>query len=78
MRAEPIVNGLKQDWAGSVQVLQVNIHDRENRALTDRLDAQFTPTFLLFDAAGKEVWRSVGQIDPDEVKGQVENLAGTG
>jgi thioredoxin-related protein len=78
MRAEPIVNGLKEEWAGSVQVLQVNIHDRENRALTERLHAQFTPTFVLFDATGQEVWRSVGQIDADEVKGKVEDLEGLG
>ncbi|UCG24436.1 MAG: thioredoxin family protein [Chloroflexota bacterium] len=72
------MNGLKEDWAGSIQVLQVNVHDRENRALIERLDAQFTPTFLLFDAFGQEVWRSVGQIDADEVKGRVETLEGSG
>lgn len=74
MRAEPIVNGLKEDWAGAVQVIQVNIHDRESRALTERLNAQFTPTFLLFDAAGQEVWRVVGQIDADEAKRRVQAL----
>ena len=74
MRAEPIVNGLKEEWAGSVQVVQVNINDRESRALTERLDAQFTPTFILFDAAGQEVWRTVGQIDADQVKKRAETL----
>ena len=74
MRAEPIVNGLKEDWAGSVQFVQVNIHDRESRALTERLDAQFTPTFILFDAAGQEVWRMVGQIDTDQVRERVNIL----
>ena len=74
MRAEPIVNGLQKEWADSVQVLQVNIQDHENRALTNRLQASFTPTFILFDAAGQEVWRSVGQINAAEVKEQVEAL----
>jgi len=78
MRAEPIVNGLKEEWAGSVQVLQVNIHDRENRALTERLNAQFTPTFVLFDASGQEVWRSVGQIDADEARVKVKDLEEVG
>ena len=74
MRAEPIVSGLKEEWAGSVQVLQVNIQQRENRALTERLDAQFTPTFVLFDASGQEVWRSVGQVDADDVRERVAAL----
>ena len=55
-------------------VLQVNIQQRENRALTERLDAQFTPTFVLFDASGQEVWRSVGQVDADDVRERVAAL----
>jgi thioredoxin-related protein len=75
MRAEPIVNGLEKEWAGSVQVVQVNILDRANQALVERLDARFTPTFVLFDANGEEAWRSVGSIAPDEARAQVEALA---
>lgn len=74
MRAEPIVNGLEREWAGSVQVVQVNIQDGANRALIERVDARFTPTFVLFDAGGREVWRSVGAINPDEARAQVEAL----
>jgi thiol-disulfide isomerase/thioredoxin len=74
MRAEPIVNGLEEEWGGSVQVVQVNIRDQASRSLIDRLDAQFTPTFVLFDAGGEEVWRSVGNINAAEVQGQVEAL----
>ncbi len=75
MRAEPIVNGLEKEWAGSVQVVQVNIQDRSNQELIERLDARFTPTFVLFDAGGEEVWRSVGAIQADEARAQVEALA---
>ena len=75
MRAEPIVNGLEREWAGSVQVIQINIQDRANRAMVERLGARFTPTFVLFEAAGEEVWRSVGSINPDEVRAQVAALA---
>jgi thiol-disulfide isomerase/thioredoxin len=76
MRAEPIVNGLEEEWGDSVQVVQVKIQDKENQALIKRLDAVYTPTFVLFDAAGQEVWRSVGQIDADEVKDRVKTLDG--
>jgi hypothetical protein len=74
MRAEPIVNGLEKEWAGTVQVVQVNIRDSEGRALIERIGAQFTPTFVLFDAGGQEVWRTVGAIDAAEVKRQVATL----
>lgn len=75
MRAEPIVNGLEREWAGTVQVVQVNIQNRSNEPLLERLDARFTPTFVLIDAAGEEAWRSVGSINADEVRRQVEALA---
>ena len=68
------MNGLEEEWAGSVEVVQVNIQDRENRALIERVGAQFTPTFVLFDGAGQEVWRSVGSINAGEVKDQVEAM----
>jgi len=74
MRAEPIVNGLEEEWRGAVQVIQVNIRDRDGRALIDRVGAQFTPTFVLFDAGGEEVWRSVGALDAEAVKRQVAEL----
>jgi len=76
MRAEPIVNGLEKEWAGQVQVVQIDIQDRSNRALIERVDARFTPTFILFDAGGQEAWRSVGAIDPGQVRRQVEALDG--
>ncbi len=27
-----------------------------------------TPTFIFFDLDGNEVWRSIGMIDPDQVR----------
>jgi thiol-disulfide isomerase/thioredoxin len=74
MRAEPIVKRLQKEWVGSVQVLQVNINDREGKAFLDGLGVRFTPTFVLFDDEGQEVWRSVGQINAGEVKEQVAAL----
>jgi thiol-disulfide isomerase/thioredoxin len=74
MRAEPIVNGLEEEWGDSVQVVQLKMQEKENQALIERLDAIYTPTFVLFDASGKEVWRSVGQIDAYEVKDRVKAL----
>ena len=69
------MNGLKQEWGEEVLVLQVNIQDQESKSLIERLEAQFTPTFILFDSDGQERWRAVGQLDAEEVKAQVEALS---
>ena len=74
MRAEPIVNGLKQEWADEVLVMQLNIHQEANEIIIKQLDAQFTPTFVLLDESGTEVWRQVGAIDENEVRRQVSNI----
>ncbi len=72
MRAEPIVNGLKEEWADDVLVLQLNIHQKANEQLVRQLNAQFTPTFVLLDESGDEVWRHVGVIDATEARRQVD------
>jgi thioredoxin-related protein len=33
-----------------------------------RYRLQYTPTFVLFDAAGIELWRTVGAVDPQQVR----------
>ena len=71
MRAEPVVNGLEEEWGDQVLVVQVDIHARENQTLLSRLDVQFTPTFVLYDLKGQEVWRSVGAIDAEEAREKV-------
>lgn len=74
MRAEPIVNGLEEEWGDQVLVVQVDIHGRENQTLLSDLDVQFTPTFVLYDLKGQEVWRSVGAIDAVEARGKVATV----
>jgi thioredoxin-related protein len=32
---------------------------------------EFTPTFILFDAAGKEQWRGVGQLDAAQIRARL-------
>lgn len=73
-QARPIVDGLENEWGDAVQVVRLNIHDEASAALLQQLDFRFTPTFILFDAAGSEVWRSVGSLSPDEVNQQLNQL----
>ncbi len=74
MRAEPIVNGLEEEWGDQVLVVQVDIHARENQTLLSSLSVQFTPTFVLYDLKGQEVWRSVGAIDAVAAREKVETI----
>jgi hypothetical protein len=63
--ARPIVDGLAREAAGEVDVLRVSVASPAGRALGNRWRARAVPTFLLFDQAGREVWRtfSVPTVD---------------
>jgi thioredoxin-related protein len=34
---------------------------------------EFTPTFIYFDAAGNEIWRTVGDFTPQLVRDSLAN-----
>ncbi|MBE9524630.1 MAG: hypothetical protein IMY76_05995 [Chloroflexi bacterium] len=34
----------------------------------------FTPTFVLFNAQGIELWRVIGSLDPDQVRQSMASL----
>jgi thioredoxin-related protein len=73
-RARPIVDGLEAEWGNAVQVARLNIHDAAAADLLQQLNFRFTPTFILFDETGREVWRAVGSLSPDEVNQQIHTL----
>jgi thioredoxin-related protein len=39
------------------------VQDRAGRELARDYGAKFTPTFILFDAGGRELWRAVYALD---------------
>jgi len=51
-----------------LQVIRLNVQDPAGREMSERLRAMGVPTFILFDASGREVWRQVGVIDPQKVR----------
>jgi thiol-disulfide isomerase/thioredoxin len=73
-QARPIVDGLEAEWGDAVQVVRLNIHDETAVNLLQRLDFRYTPTFILFDDSGSEVWRTVGSLSPDQVNRQINRL----
>ena len=67
MAASPVVDGIERQHAGQLIVVRLNVQDPSALPWLSRFGFQATPTFLLFDASGAEVWRSVGSIEPERV-----------
>jgi thioredoxin-related protein len=64
MAAKPIVDGIEKQHADDLTVIRVNVQDEAMQPLMETYAFQFTPTFILFDPAGEEIFRTVGAIDP--------------
>ncbi len=65
---KPAVDRLERAWQGKLAVRRVDIQSAEGRQLAQRYRVEFTPTFILFDAAGREQWRGVGRLDADQIR----------
>ena len=68
MAMKPVVDGIEQEHIDRLVVVRVNLQDPAGKILGDRYESVFTPTFLLFDSEGEIAWKSVGSIDPAEVR----------
>jgi thiol-disulfide isomerase/thioredoxin len=67
--AKPMLDDLEQDLAGQLQVLRLNVASPSGREIAAQLNVDNrTPTFVLLDPDGTEVWRSFGILDPSAVK----------
>lgn len=60
MAAKPIVDRLKIDWKTG-QILRVDVLSTVGREFANQHGFEGTPTFVLFDAAGREVQRWRGK-----------------
>jgi hypothetical protein len=68
MAARPIVDGIESELKDRLTVIRLDIQDDNGSALGRELGAIYTPTFILFDEQGRERLRSVGRLDPDDVR----------
>lgn len=53
--------------------IRLNIQETVGMELAPLYDFQFTPTFIYFDSEGNEVWRMVGDFDPQRVRDSLAN-----
>jgi thioredoxin-related protein len=66
------VDGLEEELEGDVVFIRLNIQESIGRELAPVYGFQFTPTFIFFDAQGGELWRSVGDLDPQKVRDSLQ------
>jgi thiol-disulfide isomerase/thioredoxin len=66
--ARPIIDRLETDLEGQLTVIRLDIASGPGQELGARLGFRATPTFVLFDVHGNELWRSIGTLDPEAVR----------
>lgn len=69
---KPIVDGLEQKDKGRLNVIRVNIQSTTDHTLAALYNFQYTPTFIFFDAHGRVLWRSIGQLDVNQVNNSLK------
>jgi thiol-disulfide isomerase/thioredoxin len=68
LSAKPIVDGIEREFAGKLTVIHLDIHEPVGQELGEIYRFQYTPTFILLDGEGEEVWRTIGAINPSDVR----------
>lgn len=58
--ARPSVDGLERDTRGRMNVVRVDIQSQSADLVMARYGVRGTPTYILVDGEGREVWRQVG------------------
>ncbi len=69
----PVVDQIEQKYRDRLIVIRVNIQSASGRELARYYQFEYTPTFIFFDGQGREVWRSVGELDPNRVTESLES-----
>jgi thiol-disulfide isomerase/thioredoxin len=73
MAARPFLDRIDEDNP-DLNIVRIDVQDPEAESILETYDFQYTPTFILFDATGEELWRSAGAIDPQLVEDSLETL----
>lgn len=71
MTIRPVVDAVEREFGDSLLVIRLNVQDPDHRELALSYGFEFTPTFILFDSDGRELWRSIYLLDPAKVRAHV-------
>jgi thiol-disulfide isomerase/thioredoxin len=69
---KPVVDRLEKELGNQIEVIRINIQNTAGRELSQDYDFQYTPTFIFFDAGGKELWREVGSLNVQRVRDSLQ------
>jgi thiol-disulfide isomerase/thioredoxin len=65
---KPVVDGLESELGDRLKIIRINIQDEVGRELVPVYNFVYTPTYIFFDSKGRELWRTIGEIDPQRVR----------
>lgn len=57
---KPIVHGIARDYTDRIRVVYLDASDASQRETAAQLNVEMTPSYVLFDRSGTEVWRATG------------------
>jgi len=69
---KPVVDELERQLEGRLEVIRLNIQENVGRELAPVYGFRVTPTFIFFDAEGKELWRQEGGLNTQRVQDSLE------
>lgn len=70
----PILEELKEDYAGTFDVEFIDVGERENAAKAKQYGIQMIPTQIFFDKDGKELWRHEGFLGKEDILAKWKEL----
>ena len=73
LSSKPAVDGLERALQGKALVFRVNIRDQAGQEVARQYGVYATPTFLVFNSLGNEVYRQAGGF-PDTGRLEAEVL----
>ena len=65
------MDGLEKDLSGRLAVVRVDVQSEQGQYIAKKYGILGTPTFILFDATGKESFRSFGSPNVDRIRAEV-------
>ncbi len=62
------MDGLESSLGPRLHILRINIQDPVGRELAPVYNFEYTPIYIFFDGKGNELWRTIGELDPQRVQ----------
>ncbi len=66
------MDGLENELSDKLLIIRLDIQQPVGRELAAVYGFEYTPTYIFFDGKGKELWRSIGEIDPQKVQDSIK------